>query len=90
MNDGVALFEANGDALVVNPAFHTINRFPPEVFKDIPSIQGTLRWQFESGALPRNHPSVEQDVAERMRIFASAEEHHWVRETADQSWIEVH
>ncbi|MDB5403939.1 MAG: multi-sensor hybrid histidine kinase [Rhodopila sp.] len=90
MNDGVALFEANGDALVVNPAFHTINRFPPEVFKDILSIQGALRWQFENGALPRKHPSVEQDVAEQMRIFASAEEHQWVRETSDENWIEVH
>ena len=49
VTDGLALFDGDGQVVLLNRAFHAINNLPPNMFERDKDVRIGLRWQLEHG-----------------------------------------
>ena len=89
VTDGMGLFEANGDIALWNDAMYEINSYPRDVFAGFRNVRDSFRWQLENGLIPRERPTVEEDLEAAMGRFHAAGVVNVTRLRPNGRWVDV-
>jgi signal transduction histidine kinase/HPt (histidine-containing phosphotransfer) domain-containing protein/ActR/RegA family two-component response regulator len=87
MTDGVFLADRDGTFGLHNKAIIEINGWPAE-YLTMP-IRDRWRWQLECGFLPRECPTIEEDIELRQRGFDEADPTPTITRRPNGNWIEA-